>query len=86
MPHKVTVGVVYQDKVVELFIDLRDEAFSYLVGAHLWFILVAGHLGAGYEYPVLTRVGCLYLAVEEECDMGVFLGLCYPELMKPMFG
>ena len=79
--YHVAVGIVDDDKVEFLAADGIDELVADLKGAHLGLEVVCGNLGRGDEDALLEFVGSLASAVEEECDMGILLGLGDMELL-----
>ena len=73
--HHVAVGIVDDDEVVLLCLDGLNEFVLDLVSAHLGLEVVGRHLGTVDQDAVLVLEGFFSAAIEEECDVGIFLGL-----------
>ena len=76
----VAVGIVDDDEVEFLRGDGFDEFVPDLESAHFGLEVIGGYFGRGDENALFAGVGLFAAAVEEECHVGVFLGLGYVEL------
>ena len=87
MADHVGVGVVDDDEVEHVTLQTLHEFVGHGVGAHLWLVIVGGHVArAGHKDTFLAIDGLLDAAVEEERHMGVLLGLGDVQLPPPVFG
>ena len=71
----VGAGVVDDDQVEAAAVDGLDQFVGHLEGRHLGFQVVGGDLGRRHQDAFLAREQRLLAAVEEECHVGVLLGL-----------
>ena len=74
MTYHVAVGEVYDDEIVFVFVDGGNQFVFHFIRAHLGFEVVGGYFGRSDQYAFFTFVRGFTTAVEEECDMCVFLG------------
>ena len=82
----VAVGEVQDDDIILAALDPLLALCSDLRSAHLRLQVVGGHLRAGDDAAVLSRVGSLDTAVEEEGDVSVLLGLGDAQLGLAVLG
>ena len=85
MTDHIAVGVVQDDEVILLGLDGFHHLVRDLYGAHFRLEIVGGNLRGRYQDAVLAFVFLFHAAVEEERDMGIFLGFGYAELLQPLF-
>ena len=87
MADHVGVGVVDDDEVERVRLELVDELVGDADGAHLRLVVVGRHVaGAGHEDALLPRDRLLDAAVEEERDVRVLLGLGDVQLPQAVLG
>lgn len=68
-------GKVAHDEFVFLRLDRLGDRVGYSLGVHLGLLVVGGHLGGGDHDPLFALELLFDTSVEEERDVGVFLGL-----------
>ena len=70
--HHVRPGVVHEDKVVVVSIELFDDFVGDFVGAHFRLLVKAGDDGGGNENVIFIGPSVLATAVKEVCYVCVF--------------
>ena len=75
MADHVAVGVVDNHQVEAALVDGRDQPVGDLERRHLGLEVIGRDPGRRHQDTLLAGERPLFAAVEEECDMGVFLGL-----------
>ena len=73
--HHVAVSIVHHNEVVLVLADGGNELVAHLIGAHLGFQVIGGHVGRRHQDAVLVGKGLLAATAEEEGHMGILLGL-----------
>ena len=76
----IAIREVDDDEIKFLGIDSGHEFLRHLGSRHLGLEVVGGHFRGSHEDTLLTVEGCLTATVEEECDVGILLGLGDMEL------
>ncbi len=85
MADHVGVGIVRHDQVIAR-LDGADEMIGDLLGRHLGLKIIGRNLGRRGHIAILARLGRFLAAVEEEGDVGIFLGFGKVELGHTLFG
>ena len=84
--HHVGVGEVHHDPVVLVGLQGLDKFVLHLEGRHLGLQVVGSHLGRGNQDALFARERLLTPAVDEGCDVGIFLGLGDVQLLQSHAG
>ena len=82
--HHITISEIHHDEVILLGVDGTHEFLLHLVSRHLGLEVVGGNLRRGHEDAVFVLVRSLASAVEEECHVGILLGLGCVELLESL--
>ena len=75
MAHHVAVGEVHHNEVIFADGDGVGEFVGNLGSAHFGFEIIGGYLGRRHQDALFTLEGSFAATVEEECHVGIFLGL-----------
>ena len=86
MANHVAVREVHDVEISSILVNSGDELLGNLGSAHLGLQIVGSNLGGSDEHALLALLGLLDAAVEEECHVGVLLGLGGVQLLQAIGG
>ena len=80
MTHHVAIGKIDNDEIIVLCVDGIHQFVLHLVGTHFGLQVVGSHFRRRHKDAVFTLISLLTATIEEEGDMGIFLGFCSMQL------